>query len=158
VNHFDDSIPAAEAGSDLVAGRHGRGRFRGSTVDAHVPAATGRGGVRPGLGQPDRPQPPIHPDGLHVPMMADVPYPRRQPGWCVSPGSFRDLVVWQRWRISAIILGIGNTDKLQPRSADEQAIAISPSIRIPATAKNDTIRSGPTPLSIICPAHFYRSF
>lgn len=62
---LDDSRRIAHSSSHLVPGRHhGRGLGQ-SIVDAHVSTPAGRGGVRPRLRQPDRPQPPIDTGRLH---------------------------------------------------------------------------------------------
>ena len=52
-------------GPHLVAGVHRGGRLGRLAVDPHVPAPAGRGGVRPGLGQPDRPQPAVQSGRVH---------------------------------------------------------------------------------------------
>jgi hypothetical protein len=63
--HFDDPRRITHPGAHLVTRRHNRRRLRRPIVDSHVPTSTRRGGVRPGLRQPDRPQPPIHAGRLH---------------------------------------------------------------------------------------------
>ncbi len=63
--HFEDPRRITHPGAHLVTRRHNRRRLRRPIVDSHVPTSTRRGGVRPGLCQPDCPQPPIHAGRLH---------------------------------------------------------------------------------------------
>lgn len=62
---LDYSRGVAHPGTYLVAGGHHRRWLGLSSVDAHLPASARRNGVRPGLGQPHRPQPSIHTGRLH---------------------------------------------------------------------------------------------
>lgn len=64
-DHLDDAGGVADSSAHLVARRNHRRRFRHAVVDAHVSTPAGRGGVRPRLRQPDRPQPSIYPGRLH---------------------------------------------------------------------------------------------
>jgi hypothetical protein len=53
----DDSLALVDADFDMIADSHHRRRLRGRSVDAHVAAATGRGGTLAGLGDPHSLQP-----------------------------------------------------------------------------------------------------
>jgi hypothetical protein len=63
--HLDDSRRVTHPSAHLVTGRHHGRRLGRPVVDPHTPTSARRGGVRPGLRQPDRPQPPIHAGRLH---------------------------------------------------------------------------------------------
>ena len=64
-HHLDDPRRVAHPGTHLVTGRHHRRRLRQPIVDPHMPSPARPGGIRPGLRQPDRPQPPIYAGRLH---------------------------------------------------------------------------------------------
>jgi hypothetical protein len=63
--HLDDPRRITHPGAHLVTGSHYRRWLCWPIVDPHMPTSARRGGVRSGLRQPDRPQPPIHAGRLH---------------------------------------------------------------------------------------------
>ena len=63
--HLDDPCRVTHSSAHLVTGGHHGRRLGRPIIDPHMPTPARRGGVRPGLRQPDRPQPPIHTGRLH---------------------------------------------------------------------------------------------
>ena len=63
--HLDDPRRVTHPRAHLVTGRDCRRRLCRPIVDPHMATSARRGGVRPGLRQPDRPQPPVHAGRLH---------------------------------------------------------------------------------------------
>jgi hypothetical protein len=63
--HLDDPRRVTHPSAHLVTGGHHGRRLGRPIIDPHMPTSARRGGVRPGLRQPDRPQPPIHTGRLH---------------------------------------------------------------------------------------------
>ena len=63
--YFDNPRCVTHPGAHLVTGGHRRGGLCRPVIDPHVPTSTRSGGVRTGLRQPDRPQPPVHTGRLH---------------------------------------------------------------------------------------------
>ena len=64
-HHLDDPRRVSYPGTHLVTGRHHRRWLCRPIVDPDTPTSARRSGVRPGLRQPNRPQPPIHAGRLH---------------------------------------------------------------------------------------------
>lgn len=63
---LDDPFPSPGEGCHMIAHAYGRSGLGGDPVDPDVAAPAGICGLRPCLEQTDRPDPAVHPSGLHV--------------------------------------------------------------------------------------------
>src|SRR5450755_217208 len=78
-----DALPPFLAQTHLIAGPHRVRGFDAYPVDPDVPRLAGAGRGRAGLGQPDRPDPAVHPPRLII------GHPATVMRWCAAPGSGR---------------------------------------------------------------------
>src|SRR5581483_817132 len=62
-----DALTSLAAQPHLITGPHGMRGPDPDPVDPYVPGPAGSGRGRPGLGQPHRPDPAVHPSGLTTP-------------------------------------------------------------------------------------------